>query len=102
MRAGASGSVILGLLLCGGAAEAASAPSLRLDSPAGPLAAAVAALSQKSGVSIGASDPRLLAIPLPALHLKGTPAELLARLARRAGVTAVPAGAQGWRIVSRV
>src|ERR1700728_1300685 len=101
MRAGASGSVILSLLLYSGAAEAASDPRLRLDLPPGPLAAAVAALSAKSRVSIGASDPRLLAIPLPALHLKGSPAELLASLARRAGVMAVPAGAQGWRIVSR-
>jgi iron complex outermembrane recepter protein len=101
MRAGASGCVILSLLLYSGAAQAASAPRLRLDLPPGPLAAAVAALSAKSGVSIGAADPRLLAIPLPALHLKGTPAALLASLARRAGVTAVPAGAQGWRIVPR-
>jgi iron complex outermembrane recepter protein len=89
------------LLLWCGSAQAASGPRLRLDLPPGPLAAAVATLAEKTGASIGAADPRLLAIPLPAVHLQGSPADLVADLARRAGVTAVQTGPHGWRLEPR-
>jgi outer membrane receptor protein involved in Fe transport len=84
--------------LWGANAHGAAAPRLRLDLPPGPLAAAVATLAEKTGASIGASDPRLLAFPLPAVHLQGSPDDLVADLARRAGVTAVQTGPDGWRI----
>ncbi|HLY87478.1 MAG TPA: TonB-dependent receptor, partial [Acetobacteraceae bacterium] len=70
-----------------------------LDLPAGPLSQAIAALAERYGVSIGAADSRLLAIPLPPLHLRGSPAEMLARIDRVAKVSAVRLAPGVWRIV---
>ena len=98
MRIGASGFVFL---LCVGSAANAAAPRLRIDLPAGPLSAALDTLAEESGANIGSADLALMAIPLPPLHLQGSPAELLASLTRRAGVVAVRTGPAGWQITRR-
>src|ERR1700761_8364932 len=79
MRIRASGFVAPLLV---GSAACAAAPRPALDLPAGPLSAAVTALAEHDGISIGTSDPRLLAIMLPPLHLRGSTAAMLGQLAR--------------------
>jgi iron complex outermembrane recepter protein len=89
----------LAVLVGAGRAHAVDAARLRLDLPPGPLSVAVAALAERSGVSIGTSDPSLLAIHLPAVHLQGTATELILQLVRMAGVGAARTGPSGWQVV---
>jgi len=79
----------------------ASDRSMSLDLPSGSLAVAIAAIGAETGANIGTSDPTLLSRRLPALHLKGSSAYLLARIARAANVRAVRVGPNGWRLEPR-
>ncbi len=88
----------LAVLLGGGSAAVAATPTLRFDLPPGSLGSAIASLAEKSDVSIGTFDAGLMAIQLPALHLEGSAAAVLANLAHDAGVTLVRTGPNGWRI----
>jgi len=96
MRLAASAALLLTCVA--GAAQAGERP-LRLDLPPGSLLTAVEALGARTGVNIGASDPRLLARRLPALHLKGAPDAMVARIARIAHLAAVRVGPDSWRLV---
>ena len=77
---------------------AAGAARLRFDLPVGSLGAAIETVTNQTGASVLTPEARLLSIRLPALHLEGSPDEVLARLASDAGVGLVRAGPNSWRI----
>lgn len=95
-----SASVAL-FLFTAGAAARAEIPAVTLDLPAGPLSAAIAALAARSGASIGTAEPDLLARRLPAVHASGSPARLVALLARRAGLRVTALGEGRWIVSLR-
>lgn len=96
MRVGVKAAIVL---ICFGGAARAGPPPVHLDLPAGPLSAAVATIGAQAETNIGTSEPDLLAIQLPPLHVAGTSEEVITKLASMAGVGANCVAANTWELV---
>jgi iron complex outermembrane receptor protein len=85
------------------AAIAASAPAYAgsgpVDAPSGRAADAAVVIARQTGVSVVIADRELAERHVAAIRGRLTPEQAVERLARAAGARAVPAGANGWRLV---
>lgn len=81
----------------------ASAPALAesadVDAPAGTTARAAIAIARQTGTSIVVADKALGARPVPAIRGRMSADEAVRRLANAAGLHAIRAGGNGWRLV---
>ncbi len=91
----------LALVTCLGCAAQAAAATVRVDLPAGPLSAAITAIGQQAKISIGTSEPHLLGIQLPELHVHGSLESVMEALARRAGVKARRINDGSWQLSNK-
>ena len=96
MRIGASAALLL--VTVAGSGNAA-VPTFTLELPSGPLSSAISVLAAKTGASIGSPEPALLARILPMVHARGSVADLVDLLAKRAGLRAKPLGGDRWIIL---
>jgi len=84
------------------AAAPAQAESVRVNAPAGRAADVAVAIARQTGSSIVIADSALADRRVPAVRGRLSAEQAVKRLARAAGARAVPAGANGWRLVALI